>query len=232
MRNYFNPKNIFRRFFIAKRTLEKLDGTVVFFNEPAERSRIFKKLKTISQETHLLLEPHEAFQLFSIVSSLKKMPGDMAEVGVYQGGSAKIIMEADPDKPLHLFDTFGGLPKPTEKDFPEHEFMGGEYRASFERVKNYLKNYPQARLYKGIFPQTAGLIEHVHFSFVNVDVDLYRPTYDSLAFFYPRMNRGGVILSHDYHKPGGVQKAIKEFFANKPEMIFETIGSQCFIVKS
>ena len=36
----------------------------------------------------------------------------MAEVGVYQGVSAKLICEAKGDKELHLFDTFEGLPDP------------------------------------------------------------------------------------------------------------------------
>lgn len=226
-----NPKNIFRRFFIVKKTLEKLNGTVVLFNEPKDRNQIFERLKLISREVSLLLQPHEAFQLFSIVRAVAKISGDMAEVGVYQGGSAKIILEAEPDKVLHLFDTFEGLPGPTAKDFPEHTFEGGEYYALLEPVKEYLKNYPQVRLYKGIFPQTAGPVENRKFSFINIDVDLYQATYDSLAFFYPRMNRGGVIMSHDYHKPGGVQKAIREFFMDKPEVVFETVGSQCFIVK-
>jgi len=35
------------------------------------------------------------------------------------------------------------------------------------------------------------------FLFVHVDVDLYEPTRDSIAFFYPRMNLGAVSLCDD-----------------------------------
>jgi hypothetical protein len=33
---------------------------------------------------------------------------------------------------------------------------------------------------------------------VHIDVDLYQPTRDSLAFFYPRLVKGGVIVMDDY----------------------------------
>ena len=42
----------------------------------------------------------------------------MAEVGVYQGVSAKLICEAKGDKELHVFDTFEGLPDKSGTDVP------------------------------------------------------------------------------------------------------------------
>ena len=36
------------------------------------------------------------------------------------------------------------------------------------------------------------------FCFVHVDVDLFEPTRESIAFFYPRMVPGGVMLFDDY----------------------------------
>ena len=40
------------------------------------------------------------------VKATRKLSGDIAEVGVYRGGSAMIICEAKGNKKLHLFDTF------------------------------------------------------------------------------------------------------------------------------
>ena len=51
------------------------------------------------------------------------------------------------------------------------------------------------------------------FSFVHLDVDLYQSTKDGLAWFYPRLNRGGILISHDYSNADGVRKAFDEFFA-------------------
>ena len=66
--------------------------------------------------TELLLEDIEAYYIFMAVKRTQKVPGDIAEVGVYKGGSAKIICSAKGDKSLHLFDTFEGLPKVDDID--------------------------------------------------------------------------------------------------------------------
>lgn len=232
MYNFLNFKNIFRKFFIYKKTLEKLNGVLMYYNVPEERNEVFRKVQEIAKETELLLYPNEAYQLFSTVRRLEKIPGDMAEVGTYNGGSAKIILEADlVGKSTHLFDTFEGLPKPTLEDFPEHVFEGGEYKSSFEEVECYLEDYSRVIFHKGMFPETAESVRDLRFSFVNIDVDLYKSTYNALEFFYPRMNRGGVIISHDYIKLGGVRKAVDLFFIDKPEPVFELSGTQCMIVK-
>ena len=63
-------------------------------------------------------------------------------------------------------------------------------------------------------------------------MDTYKSTKDCLGFFYPRMNRGGVIVSHDYFGPAkGVTKAFDEYFQNKQETLIKMPGSQCMITK-
>lgn len=64
---------------------------------------------------------------------------------------------------------------------------------------------------------------------------MYKSTLDSLAFFYGRMTKGGIILSHDYSSKScpGVKKAFDEFFRKKKEPIFElSATSQCFVMKN
>ena len=51
------------------------------------------------------------FLIYSLAKAQSKRPGDFAEVGVYQGGSARVICEAKGSKRLRLFDTFSGLPE-------------------------------------------------------------------------------------------------------------------------
>ena len=98
-----------------------------------------------------------------------------------------------------------------------------------------MRSYKNVYFYQGIFPETANSIENKNFSFVHLDVDLYKSTLDALEFFYSRVNRGGVILSHDYGSGGegetAIKKAFDEFFTDKPEPIFELTGSQCMIIK-
>ena len=95
--------------------------------------------------------------------------------------------------------------------------------SNFDLVKEYLSNYSNVHLYKGFFPATSTPVKDKRFAFVNLDVDIYQSTLDSLAFFYPRMNTGGAP---------GVIKAFEEFMQDKPEAYFNLSESQLLIVKN
>jgi hypothetical protein len=196
-----------------------------------KRESILSLLERIREESELLLNAGEAYTLYMCVHSTQKVAGDIAEVGVYKGGSARIICEVKGVRPLHLFDTFEGIPAvDSEKD--GDTFQRGQYAASLEEVQQFLRGYDSIHFYKGIFPATAKAVKEQKFSFVNLDVDVYRSTMAGLRFFYPRMNPGGIILSHDYcESTPGVKKAFDEFFSTKPEPIIEMPGYQCLVVK-
>jgi hypothetical protein len=195
-----------------------------------ERKAFAKDLKKIHEETELLLEDIEAYHIYMAVKRTGKVPGDIAEVGVYKGGSAKIICSVKGDRHLHLFDTFEGLPKVDEIDMV-WPFYEGKFAASYDSVRDYLKDERNVSFYKGIFPATSDPVKDTRFSMVNLDVDCYESTKLCLEFFYSRMSRGGIILSHDYVTAPGVRKAFDDFFDGKAEPVLETAGSQCLVVK-
>lgn len=207
-------------------------GVVLFvcYNDP-KKIKILNLINQIKKETEMLLDDIEALQLFLMVKGERRISGDIAEVGVYKGGSAKLLCEAKADKYLHLFDTFTGLPEPGSKD-DLSQFQKGKYLAPFEKVKKYLRGYSKVKFYKGNFPETAKSVKNKKFSFVNLDVDIYKSTLESLNFFYPRMNKGGMIISHDYEGSMGVRKAFNHFLKDKPEpLIVPAGGSQSIIIK-
>jgi O-methyltransferase len=202
---------------------------LVFCNDQSE-TQVLDLISQIKKETQLLLSDLEVCQIYATVKKTEKIPGAIAEVGVYKGGSAKIIREVT-RKPLYLFETFEGLPDLSESDDP-NEFQKGKYSATFEGVKNYLKDYSDVYLYKGFFPSTADPIKDKMFSFVHLDVDIYESTSNCLKFFYPRMSKGRIILSHDYPSSKGVKKAFDEFFEDKPEIVIDLpVCGQCLVVK-
>lgn len=206
-------------------------GVVIFFHDQ-ERREALRKITTVKQEVKMLLTEHEAYQIVMAVRRTSKISGDIAEVGTYEGGSSKLIAETrgtGSNKHIYLFDTFEGLPE--LQDIDRSNFSDKQYQASYEKVKAYLSAYPGISIFKGIFPASGTAITNKRFSFVHLDVDLYEATKESLEFFYPRMERGGVIISHDYLTAPGVRKAVDEFMADKPEAVFESSTAQCFIVK-
>jgi O-methyltransferase len=126
-----------------------------------------------------------------------------------------------------LFDTFAGLPAASEWDT---KFQKGGFASSLDQVRAYLDHFPGVHFHPGLFPQTAEGLEQLTFSFVHLDVDLYQSTVSGLQWFYPRLNPGGILISHDYDAEG-VRKAFDEFLSDKPECILELAGSQVAFVK-
>lgn len=213
-----------------KKKISDKNGTVLFYGDE-ERSKIINLIKKIKKEVDMELSDNEAYQIYNAVNITKKINGDIVEVGVYKGGSAKLISAIKCDKNLHLFDTFDGLPSPCSNDDNNH-FKAGQFKTKLEDVKETLKEHNNIKFYKGLFPETGKEIENKKFSFVHLDVDLYKSTLDCLEFFYPRMNKGAILISHDYVSSPGVKKAFDEFFKDKPEPIIQVADSQCLIVKT
>jgi hypothetical protein len=52
-----------------------------------------------------------------------------------------------------------------------------------------------------------------------------------LEFFYPRLLRGGIIVSHDFATARGVREATEGFFKDLPEPVIELPEDQAMIVK-
>jgi O-methyltransferase len=231
LNKYKLPNTLFQR--ISRGYAEANDAVLAFYSDDtdpdAKKRRALRTARRIKSETGFLLSHGEACQLSALVDATAKIEGDTAEVGVYNGGSAKIICEVKGDKPLHLFDTFEGIPEVEEID--KGKFVAGDWTASLETVMSYLRDYPNVFFYKGIFPTTAKPVEGKTFSFVHLDVDTYKSTLSCLEFFYPRMSAGGIILSHDYSYASGVTKAFDEFFEKRLEPIISLTGTQCLIMK-
>jgi O-methyltransferase len=148
------------------------------------------------------------------------VPGVFVELGVYKGDSARILHALDPERPLHLFDTFSGFPSDdlnvetgeASTYTPEHFADTG--------VKLVLKRIGgtgNIEVHPGYFPASArGFREPI--ALANLDADLYNPTKAGLELFYPLVSRGGVIMVHDYnHKWPGIVKAVDEFVQTIPE---------------
>lgn len=227
--NFFNLIPFFRKFSTSYLLYNnilpvKLHSTVL--------KKVFSEVIDTSERTKLMLAPFESMCICMAVEATQKLKGDIAEIGVYRGGSSELICKNKKDKNLHLFDTFEGLPELNQFD-TSNEFHKGQFSDThIDHIKNLLKDYSGINIYKGYFPETAGPIESKTFSFVHLDVDLFETTKNALDFFYPKMVKGGIILSHDYVNADGVRKAFDDFFADKPEPVLVVSDTQCLIVKS
>lgn len=151
-----------------------------------------------------------------------KVPGGVAELGVYKGDFARYINQVFPDRKLYLFDTFEGFSSADEhlleRENKNYISRTGIFKdTNVEIVLRKMKHRENCVIKKGFFPETAEDVNE-RFAFVNIDADLSEPIYNGLCWFYPRLEKGGYIFVHDYNskdwkgvKTGGVRKFAYEY---------------------
>ena len=178
----------------------------------------------------VLFSPAELLNLWQQARLLKDQGGAFAEVGAFEGDSAEIVCRAKGDRQFYIFESFTGLPRPT--DGIDRRFRQGLFTSSEQQLRRRLQAYPNTTVVAGHFPETASCILHERFSYVHLDVDLYESTYAALSFFYPRLLVGGRIIAHDYSQSEGVWRAVDRLLADKSESVEGVGPTQAVITKA
>lgn len=158
--------------------------------------------------------------------------GVVAEVGVYKGGSLKVLAQLFDDKLVLGFDTFEGLPEEQWIESEIHEPL--EFNdTSLQEVQEFLADCPNVVLVKGLFPQSGEPYKDLKFSLVHLDTDFYLSTKLSLEWFWPRMVQGGIIVFDDYNWKNcpGVLQALEEHSMNEGVRIRSFAEYQAHIYK-
>jgi len=172
------------------------------------------------------LEPWDSTRRDMLILLLRniisyKVPGDLAEVGVYKGHTARLIHHYLPERELHLFDTFQGFGErsvSTEQEKSGFAISASHFSdTSLESVKAYVGGVSgRVHYYPGYFPESVpGDLRNKTFAFVHLDADLYEPISAGLDFFFARMSSGGVLLVHDFNSWPGARLAVEEFCCRK-----------------
>ena len=116
----------------------------------------------------------------------------------------------------YIFDSFQGFAQLSEHD-PAH--LGGAFDYDYKsgHIFNSLALFSRAVVIPGFVPQGFSAVKDGElFSVVFYDCDLYQPALDTYAFFWDRIEPGGILIIHDNIATkngwGGVRKATCEFF--------------------
>ena len=146
----------------------------------------------------------------------RSIAGAIAELGVYRGDFALEMNRLFPDRDIYLFDTFEGFDGRDVDIENERKFsraaVGNFADTSVQAVRERLPHPDRAVFRAGYFPETAEGVEEA-FAVVSLDADLYKPLYEGLKYFYPRMTPGGYIIIHDYNNSrfSGARHAVRRF---------------------
>ena len=198
------------------------------------------------ENNNSLINSKTLYSLLYLLRSVEYLQGDVAEVGVYKGGSGKVLCE-NTKETVYLIDTFEGLPKLSIEDENKdgvysHE-QGDFNDTSLEFVKTYLKDYSNHEIIKAKWPDPSiKILDDKKFKFVHIDVDIYQSYVDNINYFWPRLIKGGIIVFDDYNAGTcpGAKKAVDEFIKkdaswitwyNKDVLFFTSHLGQAYLVK-
>lgn len=158
-----------------------------------------------------------------------------AECGVYLGNGLMACAEIakESNLPIHFYglDTFSGLPPLSETDkmhapeqavyrqktlFADTSVVAVQESINRRNLTDYITLVP------GLFQDTLSSLPQQKYFFVNIDCDLYEPHLECLEFFYPLMEKGGIIFFDDYYSVDYpmASLAINKFMKDRPEQLF------------
>lgn len=157
------------------------------------------------------------------VIRLEGVPGDLAETGVWRGGSA-IFMRGYlaaydmTDRTVWAADSFEGLPKPShpaDQGLTYSADVMPSLAVSLEEVKATFAKYglldDQVRFLKGWFRDTLPVAPINRLALLRLDGDLYESTRDALVALYHRVVPGGFLLVDDYGDFPVCRQAVDDF---------------------
>jgi hypothetical protein len=188
-----------------------------------------------------------ADKIYALIQAVRyvnrhRIPGDVVECGVWRGGSMQaaartLLSVGDTSRDLHLFDTFDGMPPPTERDVRRsdertaEELLAEQTRergpvwavATLEDVKEGFRQvpYPSERIHfvQGRVEETIPEAAPEQISILRLDTDWYESTRHELEHLYPRLSPGGVLLLDDYGYWEGAREAVDEFLDQTGERL-------------
>lgn len=167
----------------------------------------------------------------------QKIPGAFAECGVWKGGCSAVMAfiakKYLSGRKLWLFDSFEGLPEPTEEDgqaakgYARGRAEGklsaiNECVGPLEDVKKIFFelldiNPAEVIISKGWFQNTLPVEKHRigKIAILRLDGDWYASTKTCLENLYDNVVPGGYVVIDDYVHWAGCKKAVDEFLAKK-----------------
>ena len=213
------------RYQFASRTA---DETIQFEQswQRAVRFVLARQLTFLLRET---LEFHK-----SLLQSIEEngVQGMILECGVAKAGSSiTFAAYKHPERCLHLFDTFEGIPPPSAKDGKDahdryqviasgkagenyygymKDLMAFDQEQFVQAGFDLVNNKHNIHFHKGLFNETVWPIGPV--AYAHLDGDWYESTYGMLERIEPFLQPGGYFVLDDVYNFSGASTAFEDFF--------------------
>jgi O-methyltransferase len=231
---------------MKKQVIKTIQYLLKYFNTQLVKINNNQIPIDIEKKYHSVMNHSNAYtmtsfeRMYALVGAVEyisnnNIKGDIVECGVWRGGSmlavANTLIDLDQtDRNLWLYDTFEGMPLPTDEDFScrtgdakvkfEETKIDNESsdwcRATLDDVKHTLSlsKYPVDNIHyiKGMVETTIPAIMPEKIALLRLDTDWYESTKHELKNLYPLLVPGGVLIIDDYGHWEGCRKAVDEYF--------------------
>ena len=142
------------------------------------------------------------------------------------------------DRDIWLYDTFEGMPEPTEHDigrFGSPAKKTYQKRLTSDGVSNWINiplntveanlsaiDYPAGHVHfvKGMVEETLQTQKPDRIALLRLDTDWYESTKAEMELLFPRVPDAGVIIIDDYYRWRGSRKAVDEYVEKNDIKIF------------
>jgi O-methyltransferase len=185
-----------------------------------------------------MTSPDRLYALYKAIQYIQQasIEGDIVECGVWRGGSMMVVAETlklfgGPERHLHLFDTYEGLPEPTREDI---DVWGNDAVDWWKKKRTSDRSSDWARAHldevqhnmgltgfskkniayvKGMVEDTIPAQAPGKISLLRLDTDWYASTKHEMEHLFPRLSRNGILIIDDYGHFKGAKQAIDEYLA-------------------
>jgi O-methyltransferase len=188
---------------------------------------------------HTLVDEYRCYELWTMVTETKDVPGDIIEVGVWRGGTGALLARKAQIEGLGatiwLCDTYSGVVKAGERD---PIYVGGEHADTSRRHVDALLQSMElnnACTLEGIFPdQTGHTLESKRFRLCHIDVDVYESGKDIVNWIWERLNIGGCIVFDDYgcETTSGIAALVNEQRGRSDRVTIHNLNGHAITIKT
>ena len=184
------------------------------------------------------------------VRDLQRDRGAIAECGVWKGGSmmavALTLKRLNHQRDIYLYDTYGGMSRPSEMD---RYWTGRRILERLDpRVRRFRASGPYRSTRCALICSIGYSQSHLHFvpglvektipdrapeeiAILRLDTDWYESTKHELEHLYPRLVSGGIMIIDDYGEFQGSRAAVDDYFADAPGFLNRIDAASRLVVK-
>jgi len=234
----------------------KAKKTSFFLMGNEEGKLMVKKIDEILPYTLVGISGLEITYKLAKIMNQKKIKGSFVELGVARGGCAALLAgvafdsKSSIDRNMWLFDSFEGLPEPTQNDYRGEKNSKTGYHVTplpkgaclgtlteIQSLFSKTFNFPTHKVFfvKGWFNETLPIRakDPGDIAILRIDGDWYESTKCCLEFLYDQVVPHGAVIIDDYENCFGCKKATDEFINDhnlKVNLIMDGRGG-CYFIK-